>query len=202
MTPTQKGAVQWGSPIQSRKQSCCSIWPEEAVFPLSALCYLFPVHALSPSHLPCYCWAPVLAAAGAPGSAMAQTHRSCRQPSFTWKSRLWQGPMSSAGSRGPSTGGGCDCPSSSLIHLLRTFLSGELYQNSSHINTHTYAEIQTWIPTGLHWACLDTQHNVNTHTNAVHFYVHHLPPTFCLAGGFRMILIDKIIEVFFFSSGR
>lgn len=192
--------VQWGSPIQSPKQSCRPIWPEEAVFSHSALCYLFPVHALSPSHLPCYCWAPVLAAAGAPGSAVAQMHRSCRQPSFTWKSRLWQRPRSSAGSRGPSSGGGSDCPSTSLIHLLRAFLSGELYQNSSHINTHMLMQRfkhefpvncieHAWIP-----------NTMSTHTNAVHFYMCHLPPTFCLAGGLGMFLRNKIIAVFFFSS--
>lgn len=37
----------------------------------------------------------------------------------------------------PALGGGGDSPTSSLIHLLRAFLSGALYQNSSHMNTHT-----------------------------------------------------------------
>lgn len=38
--------------------------------------------------------------------------------------------------------GGSDCPSSSLIHLLKAFLSREVYQNSSHINTHTHTFMQ------------------------------------------------------------
>lgn len=75
-----------------------------------------------------------------------------------------------------------------------------LSEQQPHEHTYTCVEIQTWIPTELHWACLNTQHNVNTHTNAVHLYMRHLPPTFCLAGGLRIFLKDKITEVLFFFS--